>query len=160
MGFNDFQRGDREGYHGTPARPPQNADEAMGRAAGQERRNRDHQQLLKNSEGYEPIPPRFGFYAVGLFAAFALAKWSLGAATGVAMLLAATVAGLLMTRVVKRLLRSFTPVYVGLLGGVAVGSFSLAMTGAPLNAANIAVHVIMGVAIGIAVSIINARRRK
>lgn len=160
MGFNDYQRGDREGYQSTPTRPAKGLEEAMGRAAGQERRNQDFLRDHKASGEYESLPPRFGLYAIVLIGLFVGAKWFFDASTGAALLLAVTIAALLITRSMRRLLRSFTPIYVGLLGGTALGSLSLVMSGAPLNLGNIAVHVILGAALGISVTLVSRRRAR
>ncbi len=160
MGFNEQQRGDTEGYRGIPTRPAQSLDEAMGRGAGQARRDQELLQGAASSEGYEPISPRYGMYLVGVLALFAVAKWGFGAATDVALLLAAACVALLLTRKLRWLLRALTPLYVGLWAGAAFGAISLAMSGAPLSLGNIAIHLILGGAIGLALLIVPRLKRR
>ncbi|MGE0098519.1 MAG: hypothetical protein AB7S86_09230 [Hydrogenophaga sp.] len=154
MGFHQQQRGDSEGYRGIPTRPAQSLDEAMGRGAGQARRDQEILQGAASSEGYESISPRFGLYLVGVFALFAIARWSFGAATEVAVLLVIACVALLLTRKLRWLLRALTPLYVGFWIGAAFGTLSLAMNGTPLSLGNIAIHLILGSVVGLAFLIV------
>jgi hypothetical protein len=159
MGFNDFQRGDRDGYQGMPTRPASNAEEAMGRAAGQERRHQEFLQTQASAGEYQSIPPRFALYAIGLLGLFALAKWQFDADTAAIALLAGSVVALLLIRPMRRLLGRFALLYIGLASGTALGALSLVIRGTPLTAGNIAVHVILGGVLGI-VLMFTARRRR
>lgn len=160
MGFNDHQRGDSEGYRGIPpTRPAQSLDEALGRGAGQARRDQELLRDQQASEGYEAIPPRYGFYLVGLLGVFAVARWMFGGNTDASLLLAGSVAALLLTHALRGLLRSFTPLFAGLAGGMAFGSMSLVMSQSPLTLGNIAIHLIIGSAIGIGIMVVRRRRR-
>lgn len=159
MGFNEQQRGDSEGYRGIPTRPAQSLDEAMGRGAGQARREQELLVGQQAAEGYESVPPRYGFYLVGLFTVFAVARWMFGGNTDASLLLAGSVAALLATHALRGLLRGFTPLFAGLAGGAALGAMSLVMSQSPLTLGNIAVHLIIGCAIGIGVLIVRRRRR-
>ena len=159
MGFEDHQRGYDEGYRGTPTRPAQNAGEAMGRAAGRAQRDQEFVQSQQASADYAPIPARFGWFAVGLFGVFAFAHWFMGGSTAVALLLAASCAALALVSRLRWLLRGLVPLYVGLWGGAALGSLSLAIRQSPLTLGNIAFHLVLGSAIGLGVVMARRRRR-
>ncbi|MCV0438686.1 MAG: hypothetical protein K5880_08635 [Hydrogenophaga sp.] len=159
MGFNEHQRGDSEGYRGIPTRPAQSLDEAMGRGAGQARREQELQHGLQGSEGYEAIPPRYGIYLVVLIGVFAMARWMFGGNTYASLLLAGSVGALMLTLALRGLLRGFTPLAVGLAGGAAFGSMSLVINQSPLTWGNIAIHLIIGSAIGIGIMVVRRHRR-
>ena len=158
MSFDEYQRGDSEGYRGIPTRPAQSLDEAMGRGTGQARRDQEYQQGLQGSASYEAIPPRYGFYLVLLIGVFAMARWMFGGNTDASLMLAGSVGVLMLTIRLRNQLRSFTPLAAGFAGGAAFGSMSLVINHSPLTLGNIAIHLILGSAIGI--GIMAARRRQ
>ena len=63
-----------------------------------------------------------------------------------------------MTYRLRRPLRGFAPPLLGLLGGAAFGCFSLLMTKAPLTLGNVAIHLILGTATGLAVTLLQRGR--
>lgn len=116
----------------------------MGRAAGEARKDHELRLAARSSEGYQRIPPRYGFYLIALFLLLAMFGSGLKANAASLLLLTASVIALLLSRRLGRLLGSLLPVHVGLWGGAAVGSIFLLAQGAPLTPGNIAIHLILG----------------
>jgi hypothetical protein len=157
MGFNEQQRADGEGYRGIATGPPRSLDEALGRGEGQARREQEVAQSARVSSGYESLPPRFALYAMGLLAVFLLVRGSFWSNREAVLLFALALGALMLSHRLGGLLGSFKALYVGLWGGAAVGAFLLLMQGAPLSLGNIAIHLIIGGAIGLGVSLLHRR---
>lgn len=150
MGFDDHQRGVRDGYSGVPIAPPKSAAEAMGRAEGQNQRFADDTRR-QASQGYTRahLPVRYALGAIGLFVA-----WLFGARVMAMLLLAGGLLGLAATSRLRGLLRQTTPVYVGAMLGVCMSAVSLMFNDAPLSADNLAVFPGLGAAAGAAFVIV------
>lgn len=158
MGFDDHQRGVRDGYAGVPITPPKNAAEAMGRAEGQNQRFADDQRR-QASQGHESahLPIRYALGAIGLFVA-----WLFGARAMVMLLLAGGLLGLAATPRLRRLLRQTTPIYGGVMTGVCMSAVSLMFNDAPLIADNLVILPGLGAAVGAAFVVVRflIRRRR
>ncbi len=159
MGFEDHQRGVRDGYAGLPTAAPKNASEAIGRTEGQNQRFADDERLRTASAGYASaqLPARSALVGLGL-----LVAWLLGVRILVLLLLAAGLLGLAVTPWLRRLLRQATPVYLGAMLGVCMSAVSLMFSSAPLIADNIVIFPGLGAVAGAAFAIVRLliRRRR
>ena len=145
MGFEDHQRGVRDGYSSLPITPAKNAAEAMGRAEGQNQRLADDARLRQASEdsSYEPLPVHFVLFGLGL-----LVAWLMGVRLMVVLLLAGGLLGLALTPRLRWLLRRVTPIYIGAMLGVCMSAVSLMFNSAPLIADNLVIFPSLGAVAG------------
>ncbi|WP_372661344.1 hypothetical protein, partial [Hydrogenophaga sp.] len=99
MGFEDHQRGVRDGYSGGPTAPPKNLSEAIGRTEGQNQRFADDMRHQEASTGYAPahLPLRYVPIVIGL-----LLAWLMGVRVMVMLLLAGGLLGLAATPRLRR----------------------------------------------------------
>lgn len=150
MGFEDHQRGVRDGYSGGPTAPPKNLGEAIGRAEGQNQRFADDQRYREASTEYASaqLPIRYIPVAIGLVVA-----WLLGVRVMVMLLLAGGLLGLAATPRLRWLLRQATPIYMGAMLGVCMSAVSLMFSQGALIADNILIFPGLGAAVGAAVVI-------
>ncbi|MBK6487454.1 MAG: hypothetical protein IPF98_11395 [Gemmatimonadetes bacterium] len=158
MTFNEHQRGYQDGYHGTPTALPRSLSESLGRDTGQAHRDLDRQRA-QGADGYENLPPRYGLYAILLFAVFAVARWKYDANWDASLLVVTVATALILARRMHALLRGLTPLYLGLCAGAALGGWSLVRSGDPVSLGNLAMPLTLGGAVGLA-CILFARRRR
>ncbi len=160
MNPNDIRRGDDQGYRGVATRPASTNAERFGRDQGAARRQAEFDAATAGGDGGSGLPVRYAIIglAVGgliLFGARAFAD-SLDSAG----LLVAAVVGLAITPLVRRLIRFTVPVYVGTLIGLALGSLTLVMRGAPLTTDNIFIYPALGAVIGVLVMLVRLSARR
>ncbi len=157
MGFEDHQRGVRDGYSGMPTSAPKSAMEAIGRAEGENQRFADDQRLRQASadQGYAPLPARVVLVALGL-----LVAWLFGVRIMVMLLLAGGLLGLAVAPRLRRLLRQATPIYLGAMLGVCMSAVSLMFNSAPLIADNIVIFPSLGAVAGAAFVVVRLLIRR
>ena len=150
MGFEDHQRGVRDGYSGGPAAAPKNLGEAMGRTEGQNQRLADDLRRQQASgQASAHLPLRYIPVVIGL-----LVAWLLGVRLLVMLLLAGGLLGLAATPWLRRLLRQATPVYLAAMLGVCMSAVSLMFSQAPLITDNLVIFPALGAAAGAAVVVV------
>ena len=152
----DFDRARNRASAGMPqTRMPRNAAEAMGQVTGEAERRRiteNHNWGRSDGSGADfALAVVAGILVLGL----------IGGATLTPLIYPAlAIAGLATVGFVKRRLGLLTPVYVGVLVGILLGSAELLITGARVNLFNLTTFMFLGGTVGaIAIPVMAARRR-
>lgn len=149
----DFNRGEQAGYTGFNTAPAKNGAERMGRASGESKRDWERRQGSSDGGTGGAIPFKFALLIVAavVLVGFALAS---GRSVSTALVLVAILMGIMLTGVLRRVLRIATPVYLGAMVGLFLGCLRLFMTDASLRLENLIAYPLLGAVIGLLFSIV------
>tara|TARA_R110000782_G_scaffold131928_7_gene223849 strand:+ start:33952 stop:34446 length:495 start_codon:yes stop_codon:yes gene_type:complete len=157
---NDIRRGDDQGYRGAPTRPAASNAERFGRQQGADRRQAEIDAASRRSGGGSGIPARYALFGLLVGAVLLVGIRLFSQSLDTLGLLAVSVVGLAATPLVRRLIRSATPVYAGTLIGLALGSAALLLGDRPLTTDNLFVYPALGAVFGVLWMVVRLSARR
>jgi hypothetical protein len=146
-GMKDYMKGEQEGYSTGPKGMPKSFSEAMGQSAGEARRRQEMQRSGGGGGGPEYVGGGVSGRTLLILAVIPLALLMLLIPFAVVYPITAVV-GLVMTGRVRRVLGIATPIYVGALVGMLLGSIELALSSSQLNLYNLMIFIFAGAMLG------------
>lgn len=160
MNPNELRRGDDQGYRGAATRPASSNAERFGRAQGAARRQAEIDAGSRGSGEGSGIPARYALLGLAVGGLLLIGIRLFADSLDALGLLIASIVGLAITPLARRLLRMATPVYAGTLGGLAFGSFAMMMGDRPLTPDNIFIYPALGAVFGTVFMIVRLASRR